>query len=105
MIGFVSAVISEKLSHQAVISQIGGKYVDGQLIEKAHGTASLYFGALVVILTMASLAPKFFSNEYPKDRAYGPFQAGTELTLGRIAMIGFPALLVTEALMGYNALF
>jgi hypothetical protein len=59
MLGFVAAVIAELQTGQSVWSQLAGKYVDGDLKEHAVGTASLGFGAVVALLTYASIAPQF----------------------------------------------
>jgi hypothetical protein len=59
MLGFVAAVVSELATRQSVWSQIAGKYVDGDLVERPIGTSVLFFGAIVVLLTYASIAPQF----------------------------------------------
>ena len=43
--------------------QIAGKYVDGDLVEKPIGTSTLFFGAIIVLLTYASIAPQFQAGE------------------------------------------
>jgi hypothetical protein len=89
MLGVVAAAVSEHISHQSVLSQIFGRVADGEVVEKAHGTSILYFSAIVVIMTLASLAPKMFEGQEPKDREVGPFKASAELLNGRVAMMGF----------------
>lgn len=97
MLGIVAAAGSEILSGQSVWSQIAGKYVDGEMVEKAHGNSILYFGAIVVIITMASLAPKFLGNNpSAEDKEFGPFTATAETINGRAAMMGFISLLAVE---------
>ena len=59
MLGFVAAVVSELATRQSVWSQIAGKYVDGDLVERPIGSSTLFFGAIVVLLTYASIAPQF----------------------------------------------
>lgn len=58
MLGFVAAVVAELRTGQSVWSQLAGKYVDGDLTERAIGTSTLLFGAVVVLLTYASIAPQ-----------------------------------------------
>lgn len=97
MLGIVAAAGSEILSGQSVWSQIAGKYIDGEVVEKAHGNSTLYFGAIVVIITMASLAPKFLGdNAQAEDKEFGPFASNAETLNGRVAMMGFLSLLVVE---------
>lgn len=59
MLGFVAAVVAELQTGQSVWSQLAGKYVNGDLQEKAVGLSSLGFGAIVALLTYASIAPQF----------------------------------------------
>jgi hypothetical protein len=100
MLGVIAAAISEVVTGQTVWSQIAGKYIDGEVIERAHGTSTLYFFAIVVIFTMASLAPKLLSEDdkalEPKDKEFGPLKASAEMLNGRAAMLGFAALLAVE---------
>ena len=101
MLGVIAAAISEVVTGQTVWSQIAGKYVDGEIVERAHGTSTLYFFAIVVIFTMASLAPKLMVEDdtktlQPSDKEFGPFKASAELLNGRAAMLGFAALLGVE---------
>lgn len=97
MLGIVAAAGSEIISGQSVWSQIAGKYIDGEVVEKAHGNSILYFGAIVVIITMASLAPKFLGdNPKAEEKEFGPFTATAETINGRVAMMGFISLLVVE---------
>lgn len=100
MLGVVAAAISEIVTGQTVWSQIAGKYIDGEVVEKAHGTSTLYFFAIVVIFTMASLAPKLLADDnesiQPADKEFGPFKASAEMLNGRAAMLGFAALLTVE---------
>jgi Chlorophyll A-B binding protein len=105
MVGFVAAIASEVVTHQAVLSQITGKVIDGDVIETASGASWYGWGAVIVILTMASLAPRLFENEQPEDRQYGIWQANAELLNGRVAMLGFVALLITEVITNSSPLF
>nr|ACM50885.1 carotene biosynthesis-related protein [Ulva fasciata] len=97
MLGIVAAVGSEIFSGQSVWSQIAGKYIDGEVVEKAHGNSTLFFGAVVVIITMTTLTPKFLGdNPSVEDKEFGPFTATAETINGRLAMMGFFSLLVVE---------
>jgi hypothetical protein len=96
MLGVIAAAVSEAMTGQTVWSQVAGKYVGGQSVEPAHGMSVFYFFAIVVIFTMATLAPKLFKNEQPEDREFGPWRASAEMLNGRAAMLGFASLVIIE---------
>lgn len=79
--------------------------IDGDVVETAKGASWFGWGAVVVILTMASLAPRIFANAQPEDREYGIWRAAAETLNGRIAMLGFLSLLATEAVTHSSPLF
>lgn len=47
-------------------------------------------------VTFATFAPKVLANQGPSDRSFGPFTPSAELTNGRVAQVGFAALLLVE---------
>ncbi|KXZ56244.1 hypothetical protein GPECTOR_1g212 [Gonium pectorale] len=100
MLGFVAAVVSEALTHQAVWSQIAGRYADGDLLEAPIGSATLLFGAVVALTTMATLVPKLVGNLEVDSRSFGPFTPGLEKIVGRVAQMGFAGLLIVELVKG-----
>ncbi|PNW80512.1 hypothetical protein CHLRE_07g320450v5 [Chlamydomonas reinhardtii] len=100
MLGFVAAVVSESLTHQSIFSQIAGKYVDGEIVEAPFGTSTLLFFAVVLLTTMATLVPKMVHSLNVDSRSFGPFTPGLELTLGRVAQLGFAGLLIVELVKG-----
>ena len=60
MVGFVAAVIAELTTQQSVWSQIAGKTTSsGRVLEHGWQFAPLGFGAVVALLTYASIAPQF----------------------------------------------
>ncbi|GFR41497.1 hypothetical protein Agub_g2189 [Astrephomene gubernaculifera] len=100
MLGFVAALISEAATHQAVWSQIAGRYIDGDLVEAPHGTATLLFGAVVGLTTMATLVPKLVGNLEVDSKSFGPFTPARERLVGRVAQLGFAGLLIAELVKG-----
>ncbi|KAG2441012.1 hypothetical protein HXX76_003865 [Chlamydomonas incerta] len=100
MIGFVAAVVSESLTHHSIFSQIAGKYMDGEVVEAPVGVSTLLFFAVVLLTTMATLVPKMVHSLEVDSRSFGPFTPGLELTLGRVAQMGFAGLLVVELIKG-----
>ncbi|GLC33183.1 hypothetical protein PLESTB_000361800 [Pleodorina starrii] len=101
MLGFVAALVSEAATHQAVWSQIAGRYAaDGDLLEAPLGTATLLFGAVVGLTTMATLVPKLVEGLEVDSRSFGPFTPGLEKLVGRVAQMGFAGLLVVELVKG-----
>ncbi|KAG1651837.1 hypothetical protein FOA52_009840 [Chlamydomonas sp. UWO 241] len=105
MLGFVAAVASEAVTHQAVWSQIVGRYINLELVESPIGAAPLGFAAVVALTTMASLAPKMLAGDNVDSKSFGPFTPGLELTLGRVAQMGFLGLVVVELFKGSALLF
>ena len=64
MVGFVAAVVAELSTNQSVWSQIAGKTAsNGRLLERGWQFAPLGFGAVVTLLTYASIAPQFQAGE------------------------------------------
>lgn len=104
MLGFVAAVAAESLTHQAVWSQIAGRYANAELIEKPIGVATLLFGATVALITMATLVPTMVAGAGVDSKSFGPFTPGLEKTLGRVAMMGFSGLLIVELIKGSSLL-
>ncbi|EIE20463.1 hypothetical protein COCSUDRAFT_18438 [Coccomyxa subellipsoidea C-169] len=106
MLGFVAAVVAELQTGQSVWSQLAGKYVEGDLKEHALGLSSLGFGAIVALLTYASIAPQFQAGTLqPDSRSFGPFTPFLEAWTGRVAMLGFSGLLLVELIKGNNPVF
>ncbi|KAL4427997.1 hypothetical protein ABPG75_002086 [Micractinium tetrahymenae] len=105
MLGFLVAIATELTTQQSVWSQIAGKYVDRDLVEKPLSFSVLFFGFVVVATALASFAPQVYKGEGPAARSFGPFTPKAELSNGRAAMIGFLALLAVEFFRGNVALF
>ncbi|KAG0586782.1 hypothetical protein KC19_2G116800, partial [Ceratodon purpureus] len=86
MLGFVRAVVVERMTGQTVFKQVTNA---GQL-------GLLYSLGAVQLFTYASLVP-IMSGESTDARSFGPFTARAERWNGRIAMLGFLGLVITEA--------
>jgi hypothetical protein len=86
MLGFAWAVVVELMTGQTVFEQV----------TNAGQPGLFYFLAAVQLFTYASLVP-IMSGESSDARSFGPFTAKAERWNGRIAMIGFFGLVVTEA--------
>ncbi|KAI5057673.1 hypothetical protein GOP47_0027688 [Adiantum capillus-veneris] len=85
MVGFVWALVAEKMTGLTVVEQLFNPATSGVL----------WFGAVVQLFTLASIIP-FVNGESTDARRWGPFNARAERWNGRLAMIGFAALLVDE---------
>ncbi len=105
MLGFVVALVMERVSNQSVLSQLGGRYVDGEIVEKALGASDLSFAFLVVVITLATFAPLVYKGEKPDARSFGPFSPQLETTVGRVAQLGFLGLVLVEVLKGNTPVF
>jgi hypothetical protein len=75
-----------------------------ELIEKPFGAATLGFGAIVSLVTLASLVPKLVSNLEVDSRSFGPFTPSLEKLVGRVAMMGFAGLVALELAKGSSLL-
>ncbi|XP_024395410.1 low molecular mass early light-inducible protein HV60, chloroplastic-like [Physcomitrium patens] len=93
MVGMVWAVVAEEMTGRTVMDQLTAP---GQ-------TGLLYFLVAVQLLTYASLVP-IMSGESTDARSFGPFTARAERWNGRMAMVGFFSLLVTE-MFTHSAIF
>ena len=51
-------------------------------MQRANGTASLLFGAIIVLLSYATLAPFFLKGETNTARSFGPFTPSRERDVG-----------------------
>lgn len=85
MVGMVWAFFAEKATGLTVFDQL---YMPGQV-----GLA--FFVGVVQLFTYASLVP-IVNRESTDARSFGPFTAQAERWNGRLAMLGFLALVVTE---------
>ncbi|MCO5610765.1 hypothetical protein L7F22_065006 [Adiantum nelumboides] len=85
MVGFVWALVAEKMTGLTVMEQLFNPATSG----------ILWFGAVVQLFTLASIIP-FVNGESTDARSFGPFNARAERWNGRLAMIGFAALLIDE---------
>jgi hypothetical protein len=93
MLGFAWAVLAEKLTGLTVLEQVFNPDTLGLV----------YFLGVVQLFTYASLVP-IMSGESTDARSFGPFTAKAERWNGRLAMIGFSSLIITE-LITHTAFF
>lgn len=86
MVGLVWALFAEKAS---------GLTVFEQLYSPAGGFGLVFYVAVVQLITFASVIP-FLNGESTDARSFGPFRAQAERWNGRLAMLGFLSLVLTE---------
>nr|AAB25012.1 early light-inducible protein homolog [Onoclea sensibilis=sensitive fern, spores, Peptide Partial, 230 aa] [Onoclea sensibilis] len=79
MVGFVWALVVEKMTGLGVMDQLFNPSTSGLL----------WFGAVVQLFTLASIIP-FVNGESTDARRWGPFNAKAERWNGRLAMVRSP---------------
>jgi hypothetical protein len=89
MLGMVWAFAAEKATGLTVAEQLFNPATSGLV----------YFVGAVQLFTYASLVP-IMNGESTDARSFGPFTARAERWNGRLAMLGFLALVVTELIRG-----
>ncbi|KAL3691689.1 hypothetical protein R1sor_005340 [Riccia sorocarpa] len=85
MLGFVWAFLAEQATGLTVIEQLF----------QPGNPGLVYFIGAVQVVTYASLIP-IMKGESTDARSFGPFTARAERWNGRLAMIGFAALIISE---------
>ncbi|KAG6555708.1 hypothetical protein Mapa_002945 [Marchantia paleacea] len=96
MVGIVWAAIAERLSGLTVFDQL-----------YTQGTGLVFYVAVVPLIAYASIVP-MLNGESTDARSIGPFTARAERWNGRLAMLGFLSLLLTEQFTHtplFNSLF
>ena len=95
-------LINGRLAMLAFVAALGAELSTGESVLRQ--LADEPTGAVLAAITfaVASLIP-MLNNA--RREAFGPFSPNAEMLNGRAAMIGFAALLVTEAVRGGTALF
>lgn len=83
------ALVAEWYTHQSVLEQVTAPGNKGLL----------YFVAVAQVLAYASLVP-ILQRESPDSRRWGPFNAKAERWNGRLAMLGFAGLVISEVIRG-----
>jgi len=89
MLGMVWAFAAEKLTGLSVAEQLFNPSTSGLV----------YFVGAVQLFTYASIVP-IMNGESTDARSFGPFTARAERWNGRLAMLGFLSLVITEAIRG-----
>jgi hypothetical protein len=89
MLGIVWAFFAEKATGLTVMQQLFNPSTSGLI----------YFVGAVQLFTYASIVP-IMNGESTDARSFGPFTAQAERWNGRLAMLGFLSLVVTELIRG-----
>jgi len=89
MLGMVWAFFAEKATGLTVVEQLFNPTTSGLV----------YFVGAVQLFTYASLVP-IMNGESTDARSFGPFTARAERWNGRLAMLGFLSLVITELIRG-----
>lgn len=89
MLGFVWALVAEKLTGLSLLQQVSSP----------GATGLVYFVGAVQLFTLATLIP-IANGESTDARSWGPFTAKAERWNGRLAMLGFVSLIISELVHG-----
>jgi len=102
--GVAPETINSRLAMIGVTSALAAEFVSGLGIKEQVQIAPIGIAATFVILSLASYIPivRGFTRKEPFANSFWSPKA--ENWNGRLAMIGFAAILVTEALSGKNTL-
>jgi hypothetical protein len=104
--GLAPEITNGRLAMLAFVSAVAAELASGRSVLKQWSIEPTLISLTFVIFIAASLIP-LLNNQRPEQAeklAIGPFTAKAERWNGRAAMIGFAALLVTEAIQKH-ALF
>eukprot|EP00898_Chlorokybus_atmophyticus_P006172 jgi/Chlat1/6556/Chrsp45S05933 len=91
MLGFVIAIVTELFTHKSIVAQL-----------EDYPAAKFGLLAVAALVIVSSLAPAKTGVDDADAEAKAPdaFKPGREIINGRSAMLGFVALLATEAIKG-----
>jgi hypothetical protein len=100
--GAAPEIINSRLSMLAFVAAVGAELATGQTVIQQFNTAPKAVIATVVIFAIATLIPIVRGVPRKDAKEFGglsPFTSKAELINGRLAIIGFPALLIQEAII------
>jgi len=92
--------INSRLAMIGVTSCLAAEFVRGIGLKEQIGEAPISILTVFVLISLASYVPIFRGYTRKEDFSNGPFTPKSENWNGRLAMIGFAGILVTEALSG-----
>lgn len=98
-------LINGRLAMLAFVSALGAELASGESALAQWRDEPTGVFLTFILFSAASLIPMLNSPNGAKREAFGPFSPEAETLNGRMAMIGFFALLVTETVRGGQALF
>ncbi len=98
-------LINGRLAMLAFVSAFGAELASGESALAQWRDEPTGVFLTFILFSAASLIPMLNSPNGAKREAFGPFSPEAETLNGRMAMIGFFALLVTETVRGGQALF
>ena len=95
--GSAPEVVNGRLAMLGFAAALGAELSTGESVVQQVLDAPFFVHGLSAVFVLASFMPRFRGGSLsPEGKSFGPFRASAEMLNGRLAMLGFTGLLVSE---------